>query len=71
LGHGASGADAVGVTERGAEAPARSARAFERVRDRWERELGADRLAALEEDLRGMTPAGFFRLDAPGWFGNV
>lgn len=35
------------------------------------RELGADRLAALEEDLRRMTPAGFFRLDAPGWFGNV
>jgi DNA-binding MarR family transcriptional regulator len=59
----------VRLTARGGDALARSAAAFGRIRSRWAEELGADRLNALEDDLRRLTPEDFFRLDVPGWFG--
>ncbi|GAA4145603.1 MarR family winged helix-turn-helix transcriptional regulator [Actinomadura keratinilytica] len=61
----------VRLTDRGLDALARSAQGFDRIRERWERTLGADRPAAVEESLRTMTPDGHFPLDVPGWFSNL
>ncbi|GAB2963125.1 hypothetical protein ACFMQL_12320 [Nonomuraea fastidiosa] len=61
----------VRLTPRGADALTRSARIFGTLRARWAAELGEDRLQALEADLRTMTPANPWRLDTPGWFGNL
>jgi hypothetical protein len=47
-----------------------SAAAFGRVRARWATELGADRVAALEADLRAVAPGQALRLDLPGWLGS-
>ena len=54
---------------RGEELLAASARIFERLREDWVRELGADRVRALEDDLATMIGrAGGVRLgDLPGW----
>ncbi|MFB4307212.1 MarR family winged helix-turn-helix transcriptional regulator [Actinomadura sp. GTD37] len=60
----------VRLTARGTDSLARSARIFDRIRGDWARALGADRLGALEDDLRRMTPAEPWRLDMPGWFGT-
>jgi DNA-binding MarR family transcriptional regulator len=60
----------VRLTPRGTEALALSAAAFGRVRARWAAELGADRVAALEADLRLVTPGQVLRLDIPGWLGT-
>lgn len=60
----------VRLTPRGIEALVLSARAFEHVRARWAGLLGADRVAALEADLRAVTPDQAFRLDIPGWLGS-
>jgi DNA-binding MarR family transcriptional regulator len=60
----------VRLTARGVDSLARSARIFDRIRDDWVRHLGADRVHALEDDLRRMTPADLWRLDMPGWFGT-
>jgi DNA-binding MarR family transcriptional regulator len=57
----------VRLTPRGAEALTLSAGAFARVRERWADELGADRVAALEADLRAAAPGQPLRLDLPGW----
>ena len=57
----------VRLTPRGTEALTLSAEAFGRVRARWAAELGADRVAALEADLRAAVPARPLRLDLPGW----
>ncbi|MGN9811215.1 MarR family winged helix-turn-helix transcriptional regulator [Micromonospora sp. BQ11] len=57
-------------TPRGLDGLRRSAAIFDQLRQRWVGELGADRVAALEDDLRAVTPADFFRLDVPGWFGG-
>ena len=43
---------------------------FSQIRARWAAELGPNRLADLEADLRTVTPAQTFRLDVPGWFGG-
>ena len=59
----------VRITPRGLEALALSAQIFEDIRARWAAVLGPERLAALEADLRAMTPGDTFRLDVPGWFG--
>ena len=59
----------VRITPRGLEALAASAIIFEDIRSRWEAELGARRLAALESDLRAMAPGQAFRIDVPGWLG--
>ena len=61
---------AVRLTDRGLDSLARSARIFEELRARWAKVLGADRLRALEHDLREVTPGDVFRLDVPGWFGG-
>jgi DNA-binding MarR family transcriptional regulator len=54
---------------RGEALLAASARIFERLREEWVRELGADRVSALEDDLSTMIAgAGGVRLgDLPGW----
>ncbi|MEV7234693.1 MarR family transcriptional regulator [Streptomyces sp. NPDC051020] len=58
----------VRVTPRGVDVLVRSAEGFDRLHAAWSRALGADRLRALESDLRAMAPAGAFRLDAAAWF---
>jgi DNA-binding MarR family transcriptional regulator len=60
----------VRLTPRGTEALALSAAAFEHVRARWSGLLGDGRVAALEADLRAVTPGQAFRLDIPGWLGG-
>jgi DNA-binding MarR family transcriptional regulator len=60
----------VRLTPRGTEALALSAAAFEHVRARWAALLGADRVAALEADLRAVAPGQASRLDTPAWFGG-
>jgi DNA-binding MarR family transcriptional regulator len=60
----------VRLTDRGFDSLARSARIFDGLRARWAATIGAERLQAIEADLRTLTPPDFFRLDAPGWFGG-
>ncbi|GAA2821593.1 MarR family winged helix-turn-helix transcriptional regulator [Saccharopolyspora taberi] len=76
LGYVERGADArdarrkvVRLTDRGLDCLRRSARIFDALRARWAEEIGEQRLRALEDDLRKVTPE-VFRLDVPGWFGN-
>ncbi|MFI7426181.1 MarR family winged helix-turn-helix transcriptional regulator [Micromonospora sp. NPDC049836] len=59
----------VRMTAKGYDGLHRSAIVFDQLRDRWAATLGADRVAAIEDDLRRMVPADVFRLDVPGWFG--
>ncbi|MCG7526314.1 MarR family transcriptional regulator [Streptomyces sp. OfavH-34-F] len=58
----------VRLTERGVDVLARSAAGFDRLRAEWVRALGADRVRALEDDLRTMAPDGAYRLDVASWF---
>ena len=60
----------VRLTARGLDCLDRSARIFDDLRAGWAQRLGEDRLRALEDDLRAVTPAQAFRLDLPGWFGG-
>jgi DNA-binding MarR family transcriptional regulator len=60
----------VRLTPQGTEALALSAEAFAHVRTRWAGLLGADRVAALEADLRAAAPGQALRLDFPGWLGG-
>ncbi|MFC4148966.1 MarR family winged helix-turn-helix transcriptional regulator [Micromonospora mangrovi] len=60
----------VRMTERGLDGLRRSAVLFDQLRDRWAATLGADRVDAIEDDLRRMVPTDVFRLDVPGWFGG-
>ncbi|MBB5111050.1 MarR family winged helix-turn-helix transcriptional regulator [Micromonospora echinospora] len=60
----------VRTTAKGRDGLHRSAVVFDELRDRWAATLGADRVAAIEDDLRRMVPADVFRLDVPGWFGG-
>ncbi|MET7902374.1 MarR family transcriptional regulator [Streptomyces sp. NPDC005355] len=57
------------LTPRGIDALARSAVIFEELRKRWADALGAERVRAMEADLRAMAPLSGFRLDVAGWFG--
>ena len=59
----------VTVTERGRDCLRASAEIFEDLRRDWVRELGRDRVAALEDDLATMVDrTGGLRLgDLPGW----
>ena len=59
----------VRLTPHGQAALALSARIFDELRAEWARQLGPDRLRALETDLRAMTPTESFQLDMPGWLG--
>ncbi|HEY1733589.1 MAG TPA: MarR family winged helix-turn-helix transcriptional regulator [Acidimicrobiales bacterium] len=55
-------------TARGHEFLALSATIFDRLRAEWSAELGAQRLAALEDDLRRIVvPSGTKLGDLPGW----
>ncbi|MFD7493437.1 MarR family winged helix-turn-helix transcriptional regulator [Streptomyces sp. NPDC059832] len=58
----------VRLTARGVDVLVRSAEGFDRLRARWVEVLGADRVRAMEADLRTMVPTGALRLDVPGWF---
>jgi DNA-binding MarR family transcriptional regulator len=58
------------LTRRAFDALERSARIFDGLRARWAAVIGAERLNALEADLRQVTPPELFRLDVPGWFGE-
>ncbi|MEU1808305.1 MarR family winged helix-turn-helix transcriptional regulator [Micromonospora sp. WMMD1076] len=60
----------VRMTAKGRDGLHRSAVVFDQLRERWAATLGADRVAAVEDDLRRMVPADVFRLDVPGWFGG-
>lgn len=60
----------VRLTDRGVDCLVRSARIFDDIRSRWAKVVGAQRLQAMEDDLRQLTPAGAFPLDVPGWFGG-
>lgn len=60
----------VRLTTAGVDCLARSARIFDDLRADWAAVLGADRLRAMEDGLRELTPDAAFRLDAPGWFGS-
>lgn len=57
----------VRLTALGEDVKSRSLRIFADLRAQWAQELGEDRLAALEEDLRRVAP-GEIRFDLPGWF---
>ncbi|TDD83075.1 MarR family transcriptional regulator [Actinomadura darangshiensis] len=61
----------VRLTARGVDSLVRSERIFDRIRGDWVAHLGADRVRALEGDLRRMTLADIWRLDMPGWFGTA
>src|SRR5580698_10064347 len=56
----------VRLTGRAFDALARSARVFDDLRARWAGVIGAERLRALESDLRDVTSSQGFRLDIPG-----
>src|SRR5260370_42696009 len=58
----------VRLTGRAVDVLERSARIFDDLRARWAEILGAERLRAMEADLRQVTPPDMFRLDGPGWF---
>ena len=58
----------VRLTGRAVDALERSARIFDDLRASWAEVIGAERLRAIEADLRKVTPPDAFRLDAPGWF---
>jgi DNA-binding MarR family transcriptional regulator len=58
----------VRLTGRAVDALERSARIFDDLRARWAEVIGAERLRAIEADLRKVTPSDAFRLDVPGWF---
>ena len=60
----------VRITDRAVDALGLSARIFDDLRARWAEILGAERLRALEADLRRVTPRDPWRLDVPGWFGG-
>lgn len=47
----------VQLTERGYDAPYRSALIFDRIREAWAESLGLERVRAIESDLRRMAPA--------------
>ncbi|PSK97305.1 DNA-binding MarR family transcriptional regulator [Murinocardiopsis flavida] len=61
----------VRLTERGKDCLHRSALIFDDLRAGWEKAIGADRLRAMEDDLRKVVPADPMRIDAPGWFGGA
>ncbi|MER5332319.1 helix-turn-helix domain-containing protein [Micromonospora sp. NPDC002717] len=60
----------VRMTPHGLDGLRRSAIVFDQLRQRWADALGPDRVAAMEDDLRAVAPANWFRLDVPGWFGG-
>lgn len=58
----------VRLSTRGIDMLVLSAEGFDRLRAEWVRVLGAERVRALEADLRTMAAADAFRLDMAAWF---
>jgi DNA-binding MarR family transcriptional regulator len=58
------------LTGAGHDVLARSALILDELRREWVATLGEERLAALEDDLRTVTPGGPWSLDVPGWLGG-
>lgn len=57
------------LTAHAYDALERSEQIFDRLRDQWAETIGKDRLRAMVEDLRKVTPPDVFRrLDTPQWF---
>jgi DNA-binding MarR family transcriptional regulator len=57
------------LTERGLDSLRQAAEIFDDLRAGWVRQLGAERLAVVEDSLRTVVPAAIFPVDVPGWFG--
>ncbi|MGW5724076.1 MarR family winged helix-turn-helix transcriptional regulator [Amycolatopsis sp. NPDC003865] len=60
----------VRLTAHGVDALTKSAEIFDDLRDDWARAVGADRISALETDLRKVVGPAAYRLDAAGWFSS-
>ncbi|WP_280236210.1 MarR family winged helix-turn-helix transcriptional regulator [Nocardia cyriacigeorgica] len=56
------------LTEQAIDFLDKSAQTFDRIHARWSGILGADRMAALEADLRTIAPGDLFQMDTPSWF---
>jgi DNA-binding MarR family transcriptional regulator len=57
----------VRLTDRGVDCLIKSAQIFDQLRAQWATIVGGERLRALEDDLRKVTPPQAARLDIPGW----
>ncbi len=57
----------VRLTAHGIDALRKSADIFDELRADWARVVGAERIAALENDLRAVVGPAAYRLDAAGW----
>ncbi|MDX3194620.1 MarR family winged helix-turn-helix transcriptional regulator [Streptomyces sp. MN03-5084-2B] len=57
----------VRLTAHGVDALRQSAEIFDELRADWVRTVGAERIAALENDLRAVVGPAAYRLDAAGW----
>jgi DNA-binding MarR family transcriptional regulator len=55
------------VTERGRSLLQHGEEVFDRIRLRWEQQVGADSIAALEGTLRPLVGPNLIQIDAPGW----
>lgn len=55
------------VTDRGHAMLREGEAVFDDLREEWEREVGASRVAGLEETLGRLVGSDAIRLDAPGW----
>jgi DNA-binding MarR family transcriptional regulator len=55
------------VTERGRAMLREGQQIFDELREEWEREVGADVLAQVEDALTVLVGSKAIRLDAPGW----
>lgn len=60
----------VRLTEHGIDALRKSAEIFDELRAEWARVVGAERIAALENDLRAVVGPAAYRLDAAGWLAS-
>jgi DNA-binding MarR family transcriptional regulator len=60
----------VRLTEHGVDALRKSAEIFDELRADWVRVVGAERIAALENDLRAVVGPAAYRLDAAGWLSS-
>ncbi|HEY3472878.1 MAG TPA: MarR family winged helix-turn-helix transcriptional regulator [Amycolatopsis sp.] len=60
----------VRLTAHGVDALRKSAEIFDDLRADWARAVGAERIGALEADLRKVVGPAAYRLDAAGWFSS-
>ncbi|RSD24934.1 MarR family winged helix-turn-helix transcriptional regulator [Amycolatopsis eburnea] len=58
----------VRLSAHGVDALTKSAEIFDDLRAEWARAVGAERIGALEADLRKVVGPAAYRLDAAGWF---